>query len=78
MKAGSPQEPLYTFTYPKLGYSIQIVPHTSADRAKIKRDAKSWHVSLRDYCQTKSSAGWCWPNSSDATRLKGGQMYRIT
>ncbi|SRR6266403_3925744 len=51
MKPSSPPEPLYTFTYPKLGYSIQIVPHTSADRAKIKRDAKSRHVSLRDYCQ---------------------------
>ena len=51
MKPNSPPEPLYTFTYPKLGYSIQIVPHTSADRAKIKRDAKSRHVSLRDYCQ---------------------------
>jgi len=51
MKPSSPPEPLYTFTYPKLGYSIQIVPHAPADRAKIKRDAKSRHVSLRDYCQ---------------------------
>jgi hypothetical protein len=49
MKASSPPEPLYTFTYPNLGYSIQIVPHTPADRAKIKRQAKSQHLSLRDY-----------------------------
>jgi hypothetical protein len=51
MNPNSPPEPLYTFTYPNLGYSIQIVPHTAADRIKIKREAKSRHLSLRDYCQ---------------------------
>jgi hypothetical protein len=28
MKPNSPPEPLYTFRYPELGYSILIVPHT--------------------------------------------------
>jgi hypothetical protein len=51
MKAGLRQEPLYTFTYPKLGYSIQIVPHTPADRTKIKREARSGRQSLQDYCR---------------------------
>ncbi len=36
---------------PELGYSIQIVPHTSADRPKIKREARERHQPLRDYCQ---------------------------
>lgn len=51
MKRTSPPEPLYTFQYPNLGYSIQIVPHTAADSAKIKQQAKSRHQTLRDYCQ---------------------------
>jgi len=51
IKPTSPPEPLFTFRYPELGYSIQIVPHTSADSAKIKRAARAQHVSLRDYCQ---------------------------
>jgi hypothetical protein len=29
MKTNSAPEPLYTFQYPELGYSIQIVPHVS-------------------------------------------------
>jgi hypothetical protein len=51
MKPNSPPEPLYTFRYPNLGYSIQIVPHTPADSAKIKREAREQHLSLRNYCQ---------------------------
>jgi hypothetical protein len=51
MKASSRPEPLYTFRYPNLGYSILIVPHTPADQTKIKREAKSQHVSLHDYCR---------------------------
>jgi hypothetical protein len=51
MKPNSPPEPLYTFTYPNLGYSIQIVPLTPADSAKIKRQAREQRRSLRDYCQ---------------------------
>jgi hypothetical protein len=51
MKPTSPPEPLYTFRYPNFGYSIQIVPHTPADSAKIKRQARRQHVSLRDFCQ---------------------------
>jgi hypothetical protein len=51
MKTNSAPEPLYTFQYPELGYSIQIVPHTSADRPKIKREARERHQPLRDYCQ---------------------------
>jgi len=46
-----PLEPLYTFTYSNLGYSIQIVPLTPADSAKIKRQARCRHQSLRDFCQ---------------------------
>jgi hypothetical protein len=46
-----PPEPLYTFTYANLGYSIQIVPHTPADSSKIKRQAKSRHISLQDCCR---------------------------
>jgi hypothetical protein len=51
MKPSSPPEPLYTFTYPNLGYSIDIIPHTPTDSAKIKRQAKSRRVSLGDYCR---------------------------
>lgn len=51
MKRTTRPEPVYTFTYPNLGYSIQIVPHNAADSTKIKRQAKSRHQSLRDYCQ---------------------------
>jgi hypothetical protein len=51
MKPNSPPEPLFTFSYPNLGYSIQIVPLTPADCAKIKARARRQHVSLRDYCQ---------------------------
>jgi len=51
MKPNSPPEPLYTFRYPNLGYSIQIIPHTPADRTKIKRQAREQHVSLRNFCQ---------------------------
>jgi hypothetical protein len=51
MKPDSHPEPLYTFQYPELGYSIQIVPHTPADSAKIKRGAKSRHISLQDCCR---------------------------
>jgi len=49
MKPNSPPEPLYTFAYSNLGYSIQIVPHSAADSAKIKREARQRRVSLRDY-----------------------------
>jgi hypothetical protein len=51
MKPSSPPEPLYTFRYPNLGYSIQIVPLTPADSAKIKRQARRQHLSLRDYAR---------------------------
>jgi hypothetical protein len=51
MKASSRPEPLYTFRYPNLGYSILIVPHTPADQTKIKREARRQHQPLRDYCQ---------------------------
>jgi hypothetical protein len=51
MKPSSPPEPLYIFTYPNLGYSVQIVPHTRADRAKIKRQARERCLSLQDYCK---------------------------
>lgn len=51
MKPNAPLEPLFTFQYPNLGYSIQIVPHTPADSAKIKRAARERSLSLRDYCQ---------------------------
>ncbi len=47
----TPPEPLYTFRYPDEGYSIQIVPHSAANRAKIKRQARERSLSLRDYCQ---------------------------
>jgi hypothetical protein len=50
MKPKSP-ESLFTFRYPNLGYSIQIVPLTPTDRSKIKRQARQQHLSLRDYCQ---------------------------
>jgi hypothetical protein len=39
MKPNSP-ESLFTIRYPNLGYSIQIVPLTPADRSKIKRQAR--------------------------------------
>jgi hypothetical protein len=51
MKPKSPLEPLYSFTYPNLGYLIQIVPLTPADSANIRRQAREQHRSLRDYCQ---------------------------
>ncbi len=51
MKPNLPPEPLYTFRYPNFGHSIQIVPHCAADSAKIKRQARRRHRSLRDYCQ---------------------------
>ena len=51
MKPNSPPEPLYTFQYPQLGYSILLVPHTLTDRTKIKREAKSGRQSLQDYCR---------------------------
>ena len=51
MKPNSPPEPLYTFRYPELGYSIVIIPHSAADRTKIKRQAESGHLSLQDYCR---------------------------
>ena len=51
MKPKSPPERSTPSPIPKLVYSIQIVPHTEADRTKIKREAKSRHLSLRDYCQ---------------------------
>jgi hypothetical protein len=51
MNPSSPPEPLYTFRYPNLGYSILIVPHTSADSTKIKRQAKNLHNSLQDCCR---------------------------
>jgi|GraSoi_2013_80cm_1033760.scaffolds.fasta_scaffold66311_1 hypothetical protein len=41
MKITTPLKPVYIFTYPNLGYSIQIVPHTPADSAKIKRAARA-------------------------------------
>jgi hypothetical protein len=50
MKPNS-SESLFTFRYPNLGYSIQIVPHTAATRARIKYQARERHLSLRDYCQ---------------------------
>ena len=49
MKPNSPPEPLYTFRYPNLGYSIAIIPHTTA--AKIKRQARRRQLSLRDYAR---------------------------
>jgi hypothetical protein len=51
MKPNSPPEPLFTFAYPELGYSIQVVPHTPADSARIKRQARERRLSLRNYCQ---------------------------
>jgi hypothetical protein len=51
MKPTKPSEPLYTFQYPNLGYSIQIIPHTPADSAKITCQAKSLHISLQDCCR---------------------------
>jgi hypothetical protein len=51
MKANSPPRTALHLHLPNLGYSIQIVPHTAADRTKIKREAKSRHLSLCDYCQ---------------------------
>jgi len=51
MNSNSPPEPLFTFHYPNLGYSIAIIPNAPADSAKIKRAARRQHVSLRDYCQ---------------------------
>jgi hypothetical protein len=51
MNPNSPPEPLYTFRYPNLGYSILIVPLTPADSARIMRRAKSERLSLQDYCR---------------------------
>jgi len=51
MKPNSSPKPLYTFRYPEEGYSIAIIPHTLADSAKIKRQAKSRHVSLQGCCR---------------------------
>jgi hypothetical protein len=51
MKPNSPPEPLFTFNYPNLGYSIQIVPHSAADRIKLQRQAESGRLSLQDYCR---------------------------
>ncbi len=49
MKPNSSPKPLYTFRYPEEGYSIAIIPHTPADSAKIKRQAKTRHLSSQDY-----------------------------
>ena len=60
MKPNSPPEPLFTFHYPNLGYSIAIIPFTPADSAKIKREAQSRHLSLRDYCQDEIIGSMVW------------------
>jgi hypothetical protein len=54
MKPELTPEPLYTFRYPNLGYSIQIVPHSAADRTNIKRQAREQHISLRHFCQDET------------------------
>jgi len=51
MNPTSPPEPLFTFTYPNLGYSIVIIPHSAADRTKLQRQSESGHLSLQDYCR---------------------------
>jgi hypothetical protein len=59
MKASSRPEPLYTFRYPNLGYAILLLPHTPADRTKIKREARSGRQSLQDYAGIQSLTRCC-------------------
>jgi hypothetical protein len=49
MNPSSPPEPLSSFAFPNLGYTVQIIPDTPADCTKIKRQARRRHLSLRDY-----------------------------
>jgi hypothetical protein len=63
MKPHSPPEPLFTFRYPNLGYSIAIIPDTP-ESAKFKAKAKRRQQSLRDYARDEILCSLTWANLS--------------
>jgi hypothetical protein len=63
-KPHSLPEPLFTFRYPNLGYSIAIIPDTPFESAKFKAKAKRRHQSLRDHARDEILCSLTWANLS--------------
>jgi hypothetical protein len=47
----TPQEPLCTFKCPHLDYSILLVPHSAEARTNFTLQAKTKHMSLREFAR---------------------------
>jgi hypothetical protein len=44
-------EEFYRFNYPKLGYSILLVPHSEKDREKLLAKSKKSNLSLAEFAR---------------------------
>jgi hypothetical protein len=68
-------EEFYRFNYPKLGYSILIVPHSEKDREKLTRKSKQSDLSLREFARDEIVGVLVL--SAPTTKLNGRHRARI-